>query len=374
MQFPFFYKKKNKKGLIGIDFGSNRVAIAHIMHADKTVNKPKLKQCAFEVLASNPAEGSLSKPAEGSIEAQSLALFKVAETFPVSQFFCNTAIENSAYELLLIDAPNVESSELKQAVRWRIKDQLPYHIDDAVLDVFEIPDQRTGRAQLMYVVASPQQKIETRVEQLKASNLDILAIDIYELAQRNIASILPEDKDGIIMIRLSDDSGLLTITRNATLFLTRKIDFGVNRLTRILDSGLDLKDKDSHELYETSLEPASGGELDAASSTVDLNQAELSEQGKLIIDEVVLEIQRSLDYYISHFNQRPVRKIIFAPVVNDVPGVIEYISEMLGITVEILDFNQCLNVAKPLSRELQAYCFDAIGLALRYEAEQGASG
>ena len=176
------------------------------------------------------------------------------------------------------------------------------------------------------------------------------------------------------MIRLSDDSGLLTITRNATLFLTRKIDFGVNRLTRILDSGLDLKDKDSHELYETSLEPASGGELDAASSTVDLNQAELSEQGKLIIDEVVLEIQRSLDYYISHFNQRPVRKIIFAPVVNDVPGVIEYISEMLGITVEILDFNQCLNVAKPLSRELQAYCFDAIGLALRYEAEQGASG
>jgi hypothetical protein len=56
-------------------------------------------------------------------------------------------------------------------------------------------------------------------------------------------------------------------------------------------------------------------------------------------------------------------------VVNEVPGLIEYIHEMLGIPVDALDFNQCLNVAKPLSRELQAYCFYAIGLALRNDVQ-----
>lgn len=373
MQFPFFNKKKNKKGLIGVDFRLGRVAIAHILHADKPAEKPKLKQCAFEVLSDT---GSHDVTAENSAANQNLALSKLVQKFPVKQFFCNSSIEMSGYELLLIDAPNVESSELKQAVRWRIKDQLSYHIDDAVIDVFDIPGQQSGRTQLMYVVASQQNKIEDRVEQLTQSHLDVQSIDIYELAQRNIASILPEDKDGIVMLRFNEDNGLLTITRNGTLFLTRKIDFGLNRLMEVLDAKIKIEDEielSIDDLDDFHSDPASEASLLNEEKDEKLYHEELSEQGKLIIDEVILEIQRSLDYYVSHFNQRPVTKVFFAPVVKEVPGVIDYIHSMLGIQVEILDFNQCLNVSKPLSHELQAHCFDAIGLALRYEAAQGAS-
>ncbi len=367
MQFPFFNKKKNRKGLIGVDFRSSRVAIAHILHAHKSAEKPKLKLCAYEVLEN------------GSEEEQDQALANLSQKFPTSHFYCNSSIEMSAYELLLIDAPKVESTELKQAVRWRIKDQLSYHIDDAVIDVFGIPGQQSGRTQLMYVVASQKTIIASRVKQLTQANLDIQSIDIYELTQRNIASILPEDKDGIVMLRFNEDSGLLTITRNGTLFLTRKIDFGINQLTQVLDSGLDEEDEEDEvelsidEIDEVNFSTESVTEAHEMHND-ESHQLELNEQGKLIIDEVILEIQRSLDYYISHFNQRPVAKIIFAPAPKEVPGVLEYIHDMLGIKVEVLDFNQCLGITKPLSRELQAHCFDAIGLALRYEAEQGMSG
>ncbi|MCW8929202.1 MAG: hypothetical protein OQL19_03060, partial [Gammaproteobacteria bacterium] len=210
MQFPFFKRKKNKKGLIGVDFRSSRVAIAHILHADKPANKPKLKQCAFETISEDSYSADGYQP--DNTFSQSQALSKLVQTFPTSQFYCNSSIESMAYELLLIDEPKVESTELKQAVRWRIKDQLSYHIDDAIIDVFEIPGQPSGRAQLMYVVASQKQKIESRIEQLKQANMGIQSIDIYELAQRNIASVLPEDKDGIVMLRFNEDSGLLTIT------------------------------------------------------------------------------------------------------------------------------------------------------------------
>lgn len=383
MQFPFFNRKKNKKGLIGVDFRSSRVAIAHILSADKPADKPKLKQCAFESLPENDAQSLPLK------DLQSQALSKLAQTFPTSQYYCNSSIENTAYELLMIDTPKVESSELKQAVRWRIKDQLAYHIDDSIIDVFEIPGQPSGRAQLMYVVSSQKQKIDSRVEQLKQSGLDIQAIDIYELAQRNIASILPENKEGIVMLRFNEDSGLLTITRNSTLFLTRKIDFGINRLIQVLDSSIEIDSSsvddsssteglDSTEEIELSFDELSEAEPGYEASELDdeleVETEGLNEQGKLIIDEVILEIQRSLDYYVSHFNQRPVSKIIFAPSPKEVPGAIEYVNEMLGIKAEILDFNQYLDVAKPISRELQAYCFDAIGLALRTESLQGATG
>ncbi|MCU7940354.1 MAG: pilus assembly protein PilM [gamma proteobacterium symbiont of Bathyaustriella thionipta] len=340
--------------------------MAHILGADKDVAKPKLKQCAFETTVSD---------AEGNIEAQNQALSKVAKKFPISHFFCNSSIESSAYELLLIDAPNVESSELKQAVRWRIKDQLSYHIDDAIVDVFEIPGQQSSRSQLMYVVASQKHHVDQRAQQLKQINVALQSIDIYELTQRNIAAIMPEDKDGVVMLRFNEDKGLLTITRNGTLFLTRKIDFGVKRLMSILDQGIAVDDEIELSLDEC--EESDIVEHDAENSA-ELDKIEpqymtLNEQGKLIVDEVVLEIQRSLDYYVSHFNQRPVTKIVFAPLVKEVPGVIEYINTMLGINVEVMDFNQYLDVAKPLSRELQAYCFDAIGLALRCETKQAAS-
>jgi len=51
--------------------------------------------------------------------------------------------------------------------------------------------------------------------------------------------------------------------------------------------------------------------------------------------------------------------------VQSVPGAKEYVNEMLGIEIEVLDFNRYLNVSNPLSHELQVNCFEAIGLALR---------
>jgi MSHA biogenesis protein MshI len=367
MLLPFFNKKKSKKGLIGVDFQPDRIALAHIMHAEQPGAKPRLKQCAFKDIDSQ------SQTESGGLSS---VLHKTAQSFPVNQFECNSSVSGGQYELLLVDAPNVESSELKQAVRWRIKDQLSYHIDDAVIDVFEIPGQQSTRAKLMYVVTSQRQDLDQQVSLFKQAGMSIQSIDIYELAQRNIAAIMPEDKDGVVTLRMNKSDGLLTITRNGVLYLTRKIDFGCQRLEQVMNASSD----DGVELSLDELDPVDEqsehealNELDSTSeSLAEFSEpAQLSEQSRLIIDEVVLEIQRSLDYYVSHFNQRAVSKIIIAPLVREVPGVLEYISDMLGIKTEIIDFNKYLDVAKPLSNEMQSRCFDAIGLALRQDVAQG---
>ena len=366
MLLPFFNRKKSKKGLIGVDFQPGRISIAHIVHGDKPGDKPRLKQCAFE---------ELSPEAVDQTQEVTRVLQKVAQSFPINQFACNSSVSNGSYELLLVDAPNVESTELKQAVRWRIKDQLPYHIDDAVVDVFEVPGQQSTRAKLMYVVASQKQDLDHQALLFKQAGMTIQCIDIYELAQRNIAAILPEDKDGLVTLKFNDQDGLLTITRNGILYLTRKIDFGNERL----DQAMSLEDED----VDLSLNEVEG--IENVSDNGDITHQEeiietesekpqLSEQARLIVDEVILEIQRSLDYYVSHFNQRAVSKIVFAPVAKEVPGVLEYISDMLGIKTEIIDFNDYLELSKPLDNEIQACCFGAIGLALRQDAVQGQTG
>ncbi|MCK5666149.1 MAG: pilus assembly protein PilM [Thiotrichaceae bacterium] len=350
MFFNWFRKKKNAKGLLGVDIQADQLAIAHILFATKKEHKPTLKQCTYKELSSADEKES------------SETLLKMVPSFPAMQFPCNTVIDKNHYELLLIPPPNVESDELRQSVKWLIKDQLGYHIDDAIIDIFEIPGQQSARTKLIYVVAAQRREIELRAKQLKNSGLDIAFIDIYELAQRNIAKLFEQDKDGIVMLRLKEQSGLLTITCNGVLYLTRKIDFGTQKMKAVLPvSSTDFNSTadNSDEEIELFLDDkrVDDGENHPVST--------LTDQGKLILDDVILEIQRSLDYYVSHFNQRQVKKIVFSPMDQEIPGAIEYVNEMLGIEAEFLDFNQYLNVSKPLSREIQSHCFEAIGLALR---------
>ncbi len=379
MQLPFIFKRKNKKGFIGVDIQLHGIAVAHILPAEQDSRKAVLKQCAFQTFDPDDPEDILR------------TFKQLLSSFPVKQFACNASISETAYELLLIDAPKVESSELKQAVRWRIKEQLPYHIDDAVIDVFEIPGQPSNRQQLMYVVSSQQLDIDSRVLLVKQAGLNLHSIDIFELAQRNIATILPEDKEGIVMLRINRTGGLLTITRNGSLYLTRKIDFNIHRLRLALEqSEVQLNDQasisaddieldiDETEEQRDSAGVSAGdgvGNASGASTeentgdSLDEEETGLSAQSKLIVDELVLEIQRSLDYYISHFNQRAVSKIVFAPMDLDVTELIAYINDMLGVKAAVLDFNDYLNLKKPLDNTTQSHCFNAVGLALRQEAD-----
>ncbi|MCU7834420.1 MAG: pilus assembly protein PilM [gamma proteobacterium symbiont of Taylorina sp.] len=349
MFFNWFSKKKNNKGLIGVDIQAEHLAIAHILYPQKEGEKPTLKQCVYKEISTVDEKEFIP------------TLSKMAKTFPVKQFSCNSILDKGQYELLLITPPKVESNELRQAVKWRIKDQLAYHVDDAVIDIFEIPVQQSASSKFMYAVAAQKRDIDVRAEYLKKSALDIASIDIYELSQRNIARLFAEDKDGIVLLKFNDNGGLLTITRNGVLYLARNIDFGIQRLKQALNES-SMQETSADEEIELFLDDEildENTEISVAPAPV------LNEQAKLILDEVILEIQRSLDYYVSHFNQRQVRKIVLGPLAQKIPGASNYVKDMLGIETEVLDFNQHLNISKPLSRELQAHCFEAIGLALR---------
>ena len=109
----------------------------------------------------------------------------------------------SSYSLLLVEAADVEPAELRAALRWRIKDLIDFHIDDTVIDVFDLPgDTPRGRARMMYVVATRAAAVRARVNTVEDSHLHLSAIDIPELALRNVAALLPEDVGGVALLHL----------------------------------------------------------------------------------------------------------------------------------------------------------------------------
>jgi MSHA biogenesis protein MshI len=87
---------------------------------------------------------------------------------------------------------------------------------------------------------------------------------------------------------------------------------------------------------------------------------------------MALEVQRSLDYYESHFAQPPINKLLLAPAEESVAEFVPYLDKQLAQQVELLDLNTLLISDAPLEPALQGPCFTAIGLALREESAEAA--
>ncbi len=261
----------------------------------------------------------------------------VVERLDVGDTLCTTVLQPDDYQLLLVEAPDVEPTELRAAVRWRIKDLISFHIDDAVIDVFEIPGQnRPGQPRMMYTVAARASVIQRRVEWLEHSGLQLDVIDIPEMALRNIAALLPEDVDGVATLCLTEEFGLIVLTRQHTLYLTRRLDIGTRAL--------------AEAAAETGGEVRDGSRLEN------------------LLGNIVLEMQRSLDYYESHYTQAPIGTVMLAPTAEPLPYVSGYLSQNLGARVGDIDLAQLVDdINGTLDRATQAECLLAIGAALRVE-------
>jgi len=234
-----------------------------------------------------------------------------------------TVMALNDYTVLSVEAPDVPPDELRAAIRWQIKDLIDFHIDDAVVDIFDAPPSGAhGRQNSLYVVVSRLSRVREHVDQLQSAEANLTTIDIPELVLRNITMRLPEDEAGVAFVYLTRERGLLIITRQSTLYFARTLGMGYAALS----------DGD-HEQY----------------------------------DHLVLEVQRSLDYYDRYFVQPPVAGLVLAPCEAPLDGLEGYLHESLGLAVRSLDLNEIIACDHDMDVVTQARCLPAIGAALRQE-------
>lgn len=161
-------------------------------------------------------------------------LERLTREFKLARYHCSTLLRAGEYDLLLVEAPNVPRGELKSALRWKVKDMVDYKIDDATLDVLDIPpgEQTGGDAPGHHVLAvlARNEVIRSRLRQFEQARIPLSAIDIQETAQRNIATLYEENGQGVLLLYFGRDWGLLTISHGGELYLARRLDMGVEQL------------------------------------------------------------------------------------------------------------------------------------------------
>lgn len=313
--FPRRIKDKTLTALIAAEQG---LAVAAVNFDGSA--KPVLTRCKYIPCPNGRCDAEFIK--------------KQSKMLHITSRPCTTTVNLGEYDILSVEAPDVPPAELRSAVRWQIKDLIDFHIDDAVLDVFDAPASGADKRQhSLYVVVSRMNSIKQQINQLQAADINLTTIDIPELVIRNICAYCPEDQNGMVFIYLTKDQGVFTITKDATLYLARSLDFGYGHLFHATEK--------------------------AGEFSMDEYNPEF--------DRVVLEVQRSLDYYDRYFSQPGVSKILISPTEEPIAGLADYLQRNTGIATAILDVNEIVDTAEPLDQQQQAQCLLAIGAALRQE-------
>ena len=244
---------------------------------------------------------------------------------------CTTLLRPGDYSLVMVDTPDVPPNELRSALRWQLKELIDFHIDDAVIDVFGVPERDGHAGRRVYAVAARREKVQQLVNLLDAVGCNLNTIDIPELALLNIAERLPEDEGGVAMISFGQEQGLLTLTRDGELYFSRRVDCGSARLLA-----------------------ANEGEL-------------LTPALEAVLDGLIIEVQRSLDFYERHFGQSSVSAIVLSPVAGLSDQVCQYLESQLGVRARWLDPAVDCGLEQSRSPQASVFGIAAIGAALREE-------
>jgi MSHA biogenesis protein MshI len=301
-------------GWLAVDLGEDSVSLAHVLPgADGAASVEFAEERSWDA-------------------AEPKSLEQVAREFGVKRFQCTTILKPDQYQILLVEAPAVKPEELKAAVRWRIKDMLDYHVDDATIDVLDVPVPAGASTRLhyMYTVAARNETIRATIDRFAAAGMPLAVIDIPDTAQRNLATRLEADQRAVVTLTFDTHGGLITVSFNGELYLSRRLDV---TLAQLADADGDL--------------------------------------GGRIFDRVLVETQRSLDHCERTYPFFTLGRLVVGPFPGGA-GLLEHLAANLYLPPESLDLGQLVRLpasASSWTPAQQARWLKLIGAGLRVETK-----
>lgn len=293
-------KVSTAAGLVGIESADDGLALAHVQSEAGTA---VLRRC-LHTAAPVAAHAALLK---GWVDTHGLAGSRV-----------NAVLPPSAYQLLLLDCPDVSDDELRDAMRWRVRDLITEPLENVVVDAFTLPaDAYRGRSRMAYCAVLSKARMQALEALINGAGLQLDSIDIREMAFRNLGLLAGADALNIAVLRLNANDGLITVQHGPDLYMARRIEQGLQR---------------------------AAGDYSG----------------------ITLEIQRSLDYFESQLGKGYLNRLLLAPAGDATGAIHEALSAGLAVNLQRLDLPTLL--ATDEAPVVLDNGFAAIGAALRQEA------
>lgn len=221
------------------------------------------------------------------------------------------------YQLLVLDAPAVPVAERSDALRWGLKDLLDGPVEEAAIDCIEVPAAVRGdAAQRLLTVVSKKATVRDWMRRYRDARVPLSAIDVPELALRNLA-VLSAGLEARAFMHLGLDKTHLILVWQGELCSFRELDISgtqyflasegeravlADRLALEVQRTADSFTRQFHTADLSGLDVSSVGGLDdlleRLSNMVSLQVADFRVEERIDIDGVAChpDMNRRIDF------------------------------------------------------------------------------
>lgn len=316
--------------IIGVDIGSSTIKVAQFKE-----DKGGLSLVNFGIVPTPAGAIEEGKIVKSDVIAEALGSLLTLHSFVGKRV--SASVSGQLVTVRQVTVDEIPRQPLDDIVKWEIEKHISYPIEDAVFDYQVLSRSQTddgGVKASCLVAAAPLEIVNALVDVLHRTHLEAVFIEVEPFAELRLVDYVafkrPDlDAKTVVLVNIGSAITSINVTDQSMIRLTRMIPFGGARISQAIAQAMGISSEKAEEMKQELVNVDPDANLPSGSETEQATSAALP-----VIDELVLEIRRSLNYYTTRFeSDRPLHIIISGGTAN-LKGIIEYIELSTGFTVE----------------------------------------
>ena len=234
--------------------------------------------------------------------------------------------EEKAY-FFKTEIPKVENGEIRQSIEFRLEENVPVRVDEALFDYSVIIEDHMRNDHLDVIVSViPKQLAESYAEVLEKSGLTAVS---FEVESKAIARSAIKDGSGgsVMIINIRDRVTVVTLVRGGTVRFTSAFAIGGNLITEALQKNFSVSFSEAEKIKNEKLYSENKESIAIFFSLAN------------IVSVIKDEIGKFYTYWLAKNDSSgesggKISKIILCGKDAAIVGLKEYLSQNLKIEVE----------------------------------------
>jgi type IV pilus assembly protein PilM len=326
--FKAFSFLKRKRDLIGIDIGTHTIKVVFLKGSPGqwSLVRWSVIPYAEDIPLDTPL---MDRQAQAVVALQNY--LRTAE-LPVKRVA--TSISGNAVIVRYVKMGKMPPSELTKSLKFEAEPYIPFNIEEVNLGFSILGDVvEEGQSQMETVlVAAKRDSVDVRVNLLKEVGLQpvIMDIDAFALESAYECIYPPPQAETVLFMNIGATFTNMSIVEKGISRVVRDVLIAGNTFTKAIQTQFqcDVRTAEHKKISFGILQ-------DEASS--DPESQQVVEVMLPVARDLLLEVQRSIDFYMSQGSDRVVNKIFLCGGSANLKGLDQFLSRELNIPVEIFN-------------------------------------
>jgi len=261
--------------------------------------------------------------------------------------------------LRIISLPQMKEEEIKEAIKWEMEANIPLPIDSVYYDwqILEKKISQEPNKSDVLVVAVAKKVVDQFIEALESAGLRVEGLDIESVAQARSFINAKDSQKTTLIIDIGDRRTSFSISVGTIPCFTCSIPISGQSITDSIAKGISVSFEEAEKIKLT-YGIGSAAKADPLFKSV-----------KPVLDSLVSELERSIDFYLSGLRySSSIDQIFICGGGANVLGIIPYLSKQMRREVKLGDPWVNIQLGKklpPIDRNRSVQYSTAIGLALK---------